>query len=209
MLSYLLQGLVLGGTAAAQPGPFQAFLLSLVARSGWRRALPAAFAPLISDGPIIALVLLILTRLDTRLLSLLKIAGGLFLLYLAWGAWRAFRAASVAAPTVDVKQQPHASGAILRAAIMNLLSPSPYLFWATIAGPILIAGWRTAPSWGLAFLLGFYAALIGGIALFILVAGLVGGIDPRINRALGAVSAAALFGLGLYQLVAGLGALAS
>ena len=35
MLTYLLQGLVLGGTASIQPGPFQAFLLSLVADRLW------------------------------------------------------------------------------------------------------------------------------------------------------------------------------
>ena len=68
-----------------QPGPFQAFLLSLVARYGWRRAMPAVLAPLVSDPPIVAIVLLVLTRLPEQFLAALRVAGGLFLLFLAWG----------------------------------------------------------------------------------------------------------------------------
>ena len=207
MLPYLLQGLVLGATAAVQPGPFQAFLLSLVARHGWRRAMPAVLAPLISDPPIVTLVLLVLTRLPEQFLAGLRVAGGLFLLFLAWGAWRAFRAerqgdgAPVAPPPGSTL------AAVLKASLMNALSPSPYLFWATISGPILIAGWRERPALGLSFLLGFYVALIGGMALFVLVAGLTGRIDPRLNRGLGLLSAVALLAFGLYQLTTGLRAL--
>jgi len=200
--SYLLRGLVLGATAAAQPGPFQAFLLSLIARNGWRRALPAAFAPLLSDGPILLVVLLVLTRLPERFLSILQMAGGLFLLYLAWGAWRSFRRGLAADPAAGENAM---RGGILKAALMNMLSPSPYIFWATIAGPILLAGWRESPALGLAFLLGFYVALIGGLALFILAVGAAGRVEPRVNRALGAVSAVALFAFGLYQLTTGIG----
>ena len=63
MLAYLLQGLGYGFAAAVQPGPFQTYVMSQALERGWRRALPAALAPLISDGPIIALTLLVLTRL--------------------------------------------------------------------------------------------------------------------------------------------------
>ena len=207
MLTYLLQGLVLGGTASIQPGPFQAFLLSLVARYGWRRAMPAVLAPLVSDPPIVAIVLLVLTRLPEQFLAALRVAGGLFLLFLAWGAWRAFRAESWSDEATDAPPPGSAIRAILKASLMNALSPGPYLFWATISGPILIAGWRASPSLGLSFLLGFYVALIGGMALFVLVAGLTGRIDPRLNRGLGLVSAVALFAFALYQLTTGLRAL--
>ena len=49
--------------AALQPGPLQAYLLASVAQRGWKRTLPAALSPLLSDGPIILVVLLVLTRL--------------------------------------------------------------------------------------------------------------------------------------------------
>lgn len=204
MPGYLLQGLFLGATAAAQPGPFQAFLLSLIARNGWRRALPAAFAPLISDGPILLVVLLVLTRLPGWLLPLLQIAGGLFMLYLSWGAWRTVQMKPIPADPVNQADQASVRSSVLKAALMNLLSPSPYIFWATVAGPILVTAWRESPLSGLAFLAGFYAALVGGLMLFIAVFGGLGKIDPRINRGLGLLSVVALLGFGIFQLIVGL-----
>ena len=200
----MLQGLFLGATAAAQPGPFQAFLLSLIARNGWRKTLPAALAPLISDGPILLIVLLVLTRLPVWVLPLLQIAGGLFLLYLAWGAWHTVRMKPIPANPIAQADKTRVRSSVMKAALMNFLSPSPYIFWATVAGPILVTAWRESPLSGLAFLAGFYAALIGGLMLFIAVFGGLGNIDPRINRGLGLLSVVALLGFGIYQLVVGL-----
>ena len=150
MFAYLSQGLLLGGTAAVQPGPLLAFLLYQTVKNGWRRTLPAAFAPLISDIPIVLLVILVLTRTPDWSLHLLRIIGGLFLLYLAYGAYKSFKTAATAAPqTLQTTHQ-----GMLNAALMNLLSPNPYIFWATIAGPIFIAGWRQSPGNGVSFVLG-------------------------------------------------------
>ncbi len=140
MLAYFIRGLILGLPAAAQPGPFQAYLLSQSLKNGWRRTLPAALAPLLSDGPIVALVLLVLTQLPPTFLSLLQIVGGLFILYLAWGAWGSFRhfQPPTAAPTDATRQS------VLEASVMNLLNPNPYLFWSAVGGPILLEGWRAS-----------------------------------------------------------------
>ena len=55
MWFYIAQGLVYGFAAAAQPGPLQTYIISQAVARGWKRALPTALAPLISDGPIILL----------------------------------------------------------------------------------------------------------------------------------------------------------
>jgi threonine/homoserine/homoserine lactone efflux protein len=199
MLSYLTQGLLLGATAAAQPGPFQAYLLSQVLRNGPRKTVASAFAPLISDGPIIVLTLLVLTRLPGWALDGLRVAGGLFLLYLAWGAFRTFRNAATAEPF-----PPEASSrGVFKAAAMNLLSPNPWIFWATIGGPILITAWQEAPVNAVAYLVGFYVALIGGLLAFIALFGAAGRLDPRVSRALSGISAVALLLFGLFQLATG------
>lgn len=203
MLAYLTQGLLLGGTAAIQPGPFQALLLSFALNGGWRRAVPAAFSPLISDGPILVLVLLVLTQMPGWFVSVLQLVGGVFLLYLAWGAYRAVqRSAGVSAGTL-----PPPAGGVLKAALANFLSPNPYIFWATVAGPILITAWRESPLLGLAFMFGFYAALIGGMILFVLAFSAAGQISPRVNRTLGWLSGVALAAFGVVQLVRGLNSL--
>ncbi len=196
MLSFLTQGLVLGGTAAAQPGPFQAYLLSQTIENGWRRTLPAAFAPLISDGPIVLLVLLVLTRTPDWSLQVLQIAGGLFLLYLAYGAYKSYKTAVTTLPQNFDKT----SQSVLKAALMNFLSPNPYIFWATIAGPIFIAGWRQAPINGVGFVFGFYLTLIGGFMAFIGLFALTKHLDFRVSRILSGLSALALLLFALYQM---------
>jgi threonine/homoserine/homoserine lactone efflux protein len=200
MLAYAIQGLGYGFVAAVQPGPFQAYVISQALSHGWRRALPMALAPLVSDGPIIALVLLVLSQVPDSLQRFLYIAGGLFILYLARGAfiaWRDFDPA--ASPTTTGSQQ-----SLLKAAAMNLLSPGPYIFWSLVTGPILLTGWRESPADGLAFLAGFYIAMVGSMGGLILLFGTARQLGPKVNRALLGVSAVALVGFGLHQLWLGI-----
>jgi len=201
MFAYLTRGLILGFSAAAQPGPFQAYLLSQTIANGWRRTLLAAFAPLLSDGPIIILVLLVLTRMPDWFLSGMQVLGGLFLLFLAWGAYRSFKnIASMDVPTAASTNQ-----SIIKAALMNGLSPNPYIFWGMIGGPLLIAGWRQSPTHGLSFMVGFYVMLIGGFVGFIALFAIAKNLDSRISRILSVISALALLLFGLYQLWLGIG----
>lgn len=200
MLEYLLSGLILGLPAAAQPGPFQAYLLAQTMKNGWRRTLPAALGPLLSDGPIILLVVLVLTQLPGWFLRGVRVAGGFFLLYLAWGAYRAFRKADFSAPEPeDAAQQ-----SLLEAAAINALSPGPYLFWGLAAGPILLEAWRRSIAHGASFLLGFYGTLIGGFVLFIVLFATARRLGPQVSRWLTAFSALALMLFGFYQLWQGL-----
>jgi len=120
MLGYLVLGAVYAFAAAAQPGPFQAYLISQTLTNGWRRTVPAAFAPLISDGPIIVLVLLVLSRMPDWLIPVLQCAGGVLLLCLAIGAFKSWRDyAAAKAVSVQPSQQ-----TVFRAALVNLLNPA-------------------------------------------------------------------------------------
>jgi threonine/homoserine/homoserine lactone efflux protein len=200
MVSFLLRGLGLGFAAGIQPGPLQTYFITQSLGHGWRRTLLAAFAPLLSDGPIVALVLLVLSQVPAWLQRLLYVAGGLFILYLAWAAFQNWR--RMEAPTV---QPPHSGGqSLFRAALTNVLSPGPYLFWSMVNGPILLQGWDEAPSHGLGFLLGFYGAMIGLNIAIILVFGLAGEVGERVRRAMLGLSALALTGFGLFQLWQGI-----
>ena len=71
---YILQGIVYGFSAAVQPGPFQTYLISQALSKGWKRTLPAALAPLVSDVPIIAICLLVLSQVPVWLQRFLYIA---------------------------------------------------------------------------------------------------------------------------------------
>lgn len=200
-LSYALQAAALGLSAAASPGPFQAYLISQALRLGWKRALPAAFAPLISDGPILVLVLFILTRLPPGFLRVLQTGGAFFIIYLAWKSWQAFR---VFQPQQSKSSAGEERQNVFQAALMNLLNPNPYIFWSVAAGPILIAGWNLSPINGIAFLLGFYLVMVLALALLIFLFASAGSLGPRVNRALLGLSAGALLAFGVYQLWKGI-----
>jgi len=200
MWLYIIQGIGFGFAAAAQPGPFQTYLISQSLTRGWKRTLIAALAPLISDPPIIALCLLVLSQVPRWFERILYIAGGMFILYLAYNAYKAWRnfEAKIAASETGSNQS------VWRAALMNALSPGPYIFWTLVTGPILIRGWRETPVNGIGFLAGFYVTMLSSLAIIIMVFGIMRELGPKVNRALLGVSAVALFGFGLYQLWLGI-----
>jgi threonine/homoserine/homoserine lactone efflux protein len=203
----LLQGVALGLSAAASPGPFQAYLISQALSGGWRRAAPVAFAPLISDGPIIIGALLLLDQLPPVFLRIISFAGGIFVLYLAWGLWKQWR---LAAPTAEVESAnpsatvPRDAQVLWRGVMMNLLSPGPYTFWTLVTGPILLAA--THQSWlhAGAFLGGFYAALIGGMLVIASVFHIARQLGPRLVRFLLLASVAILTIFGMLLLYRGI-----
>jgi threonine/homoserine/homoserine lactone efflux protein len=203
MMIFLLRGAGFGLAAAAQPGPFQAYIISRALEQGWRRTLSAACAPLISDGPIILLMLFVLTRVPPSLVLFLHLASGLFILYLATGAFRAWRSFDEAALTRGAAEQ----RSVWQAAMMNALSPGPYIFWSLVTGPLLLSAWRNSPGSGLSFLAGFYIAMVSCLALTILLFGAARRLGPVVTRFMLGASVFALAGFGLYQLWLGLTAL--
>ena len=200
MLTFLLQGLTLGFAAGAQPGPFQTYLISQTLSQGWRRVWIAAFAPLVSDGPIVALVLLVLSQVPDWFQRVLQILGGLFVLYLAWGAYRAWRAF---APDTEIPPQT-GPRSLLRAALMNALSPGPYLFWSLVVGPLIVAAWREKPANALFIVLAFYFAMIGLNFMVVLLFGQAARFGNRVRKAMLGFSVLALAGFGGYQLWQGI-----
>ena len=201
MTGYFILVMTYAFAAAVQPGPLQTYLISQTLTIGWRRALPAAFAPLLSDGPIILLVLIVLSQMPTWLVRVLQLAGGAFLLILAINAlktWRNYNAAIT--PNVLSGKK-----TFFKAATVNLLNPAPYLGWSLVMGPLLLRGWRDSPMNGIALLLGFYVTLILvtlGIRFLFAAARPLG---PRVDRVLIGISAIALTLFGLYEICQGIG----
>ena len=195
MWIYLLQGIGFGLAAASQPGPFQTYLISQSLTNGWRRTLPAALAPLISDGPIIAVCLLILSQVPAWMEKALYGVSGLFVLYLAFGAYQSWRSGSA---TIDGVSE--TSQSVCKAAFMNALSPGPYIFWTLVTGPILVVGWRESHVYGIGFLGGFYLTIVCSLAGIIVVFGLAARFGPKVNHAMLGISSLVLFLFGLFQI---------
>jgi len=199
MLYYLIFGITYSFAAVVQPGPFQAFLFSQSITNGWRKTLPLVFAPLISDLPVIILVLLVLTNVPHEVLWILQSIGGVFLLYLAFNAYKAWRNFHQ-----NVVQEVSPQLNIFKAAMVNILNPNPYLAWSLILGPLLIKGWNESPVNGIILLLAFYSFMvIYSIAMIMLFAA-ARSFGPKVSRISIGISAIALTVFGLYQLGMGI-----
>lgn len=204
MTEYLVIGVGFSFAAAVQPGPLQAFLLSTTAAHGWKRTLPAAFSPLLSDGPIAVVVLLLLRQVPVGFARVVQTGGGVLLLYLAALAfleWRRQEGGGRGEPA-------SAPRTLLQAAGINVLNPNPYLGWSLVLGPLFLKGWRAAPVNAIALLVAFYGTMVASLAAIIIVFGTVRSLGPRVVRVLLLLSAMTLVALGVYQLGAGLGLLA-
>ena len=196
MFSSLLIGAGFAFAAAIQPGPLQAFLLNSVAQRGWRRTLPAALSPLLSDWPIVLTTLLILTRLPETVNRVLQAAGGVLLLYLAWTSYREWRQ-PIAVESNDNSPAPRT---LLQAAGVNLLNPNPWLGWSLVMGPAFMSALHQGVGNAAALLIAFYTTMVCMLALTILLFGTTGFLSPRIRHTLILVSAITLALLGVYRL---------
>jgi threonine/homoserine/homoserine lactone efflux protein len=200
MFAYIIQGITYGFAAGVQPGPMQAYIILQSLKNGWRRSMIYALVPLLSDMPIIALVVTVLALLPAGWVIVLRVAGGAFLLYLAWNAFHAAWHYS------EEKNEPAASPSrgLLQAVMINLLNPNPYLFWSLVTGPILLTGWKESPVYGIGLLGAFYLVMILINAVIILLVSIAHRFNPRLRQGLMIASAAGLGIFGVYQLWMGI-----
>jgi threonine/homoserine/homoserine lactone efflux protein len=200
MLSYLIQGVTYGFAAAVTPGPLSMYLINRAVSDGWRRSMPIAFSPLVSDGPIAILILTILSQVPAAMVLYLRILGGGFILYLALAAWKSRRNFD----SIGSVNAASGSMTIFKAAMVNWLNPNPYIGWSLMMGPILLSGWRESPGHGVIFLSGFYITLIGIMAGLIVVFAAAKAFGTKVRKALIEISSIALACLGFYQLWRGI-----
>jgi threonine/homoserine/homoserine lactone efflux protein len=195
-VSYLILGITYAFAAAVQPGPLQSYLISQTLRKGWKHTLPAACAPLISDGPIIILAMFVLSRIPEGIINILYFAGGIFLLYLALDAWKAWK-------NFDSEKVMHPASSrttLQQAVLVNILNPAPYLGWSFVMGPILLKAWRESYLSGIVLVLSFYAVIVitqMGIVMLFAHSGKLG---PKTDRVLIGLSAIGLMCFGIFEL---------
>ncbi len=163
--SLLLAGLVLGLSAGFSPGPLSLLVISQTLKHGTHEGVKVAFAPLITDAPIITLTMVVLAQIanSQTLFGLLSIVGGMYLLYLAYE--------SFCASGVELSESSDAPQSLVKGAIVNFLNPSPYIFWLTVGAPTIIKAWVETPLAAIAFLGVFYLCLVGVKAMFAVLVG--------------------------------------
>ena len=186
MVASLSAGILLGLSAGLAPGPMLTLVVSQALQHGVAAGVRVAFAPLLTDLPIVVLSLAVLAQIAgyQRVLGALSLVGAAFVLYMTYENLRA------AAPSVDLSDRPARS--LARGVAVNLLNPHPYLFWLTVGAPTLVDAWGRSVGAAVAFVGGFYVCLVGTKVLVAVLAGrsrraLSSRLHVHIMRVLGAL----------------------
>ncbi len=153
-MEFITLGVILGLSSGITPGPLLALVLSESLQHGAAAGMKVAVSPIVSDIPIILVMLFATANLShmNPLLGILSILGGGLLLFLGT---RNFRIRPLPLATSTGTPRPFSKGILV-----NALNPNPYLFWFTVGAPIASRAMSLRYGWFLAFLGCFYGAFV-------------------------------------------------
>ena len=155
--AFLVAGLTFGLAGGLSPGPLTALIIGQTVRYGLKEGLKVCLAPILTDGPLIVAAAVSLSILGGSVLAGISFFGAAFLLWLAWD--------SIQAAGIEVEQfESEEPGSIRKAVTTNLLNPHPYLFWATVGGPMVVDALKVGTDALTIFLVGFFVAIMGSKA---------------------------------------------
>lgn len=150
-------------------------------RTGRTAGLTIAIAPLLSDTLIIIASFSIVSRLPANVITWLGLAGGIVVALFGLEILRAARSADPDALVGSAESdRPRFSvPLVIQGFLTNLLNPAPWIFWITAGSVLLVTTWRTSPGDAIAFLIAFYAMLVGSKVVLVL---LIAATRNRISR---------------------------
>ncbi|MBN2319322.1 MAG: LysE family transporter [Acidobacteria bacterium] len=146
---------VLGATSGLSPGPLLTLVVAESFQRGFRSGAAVAVAPLITDAPVILLMLWLAHTLSSveSIIGVLYILGACYIAYLSVELLR-FKG-------VEIDAASGARTSFMKGAVVNLLNPAPYVFWLTIGAPLLAQAKEISWLVVTAFLVVFYGLLVG------------------------------------------------
>lgn len=134
-MSFALAALTFGFVAGLKPGPLGIFVIHQTMSKGHFSGFMASLTPIITDGPIIVLTL-ILTQQFSDLdwfISGVSICGAIYLAYISYKIVRA-------PGDIDPYSGGGGASSLGTAIKINVLNPAPYIFWLTIGSSYLAMG---------------------------------------------------------------------
>ena len=162
---FLVFGLVMGFTAGLSPGPLLTLVITETLQHGIRAGVKVALAPVITDAPIIILMLLVVDQLSSfnNIAGILSLMGSCYVFYMAYDSAR------LKQPTNShTKEKPKS---ITKGVLTNLLNPHPYLFWLAVGAPTIVKSTSVHSIAPILFIAGFYLPLIGSKILLAILIG--------------------------------------
>jgi threonine/homoserine/homoserine lactone efflux protein len=162
VIEFLIAAAVFGLSGGLSPGPLLTLVVAETLARGRSAGLAVAASPLITDGPIIAVTVLLFGRIENSesALGILSVAGGLLL-----GSYGVAGFAGAPEDADEVATDRGVWNSLGKGVSVNLLNPSPYLFWLTIGTPMLLRARHSSLAAAIAFLVVFYLGLVGSKAV--------------------------------------------
>ena len=163
--TFLVSGLVLGLSAGLTPGPILTLVIYQTLKHGIKEGVKVALAPLLTDAPIVIISLFLLARLSNMksVLGLVSMLGGIYLFYLAYESIR-FKGADLNHEAVNPQS-------IKKGVMANFLNPSPYMFWISIGGPLVLKASQVHIAASFIFIVPFYILLVGSKCMVAVISG--------------------------------------
>lgn len=146
---------VLGTTSGLSPGPLLTLVVAESFQRGFRSGAAVAIAPIITDAPIVLLMVLLANSLSSMnyVIGILYIAGSVYLAYLSV---EIFKTKGMEVDTVSGVRV-----SFMKGVTANLLNPAPYIFWLTVGASLLLQAKEISWMVVAAFLGIFYMLLVG------------------------------------------------
>jgi threonine/homoserine/homoserine lactone efflux protein len=134
MNEFVFAAFAFGLTSGIKPGPLGIFVIQQTLTYGLRQGIRASLAPIITDGPIIFVALVLLSQFKdiSAFVGILSLIGGLYLLHIALKILKL--------KDINVSQSLDTPTSFATAIKINFLNPNPYLFWFTVGGAYLARG---------------------------------------------------------------------
>jgi threonine/homoserine/homoserine lactone efflux protein len=199
MIELLMLGAGLGVVGGLIPSPLHLIALTQVALGKWGRAVVILTGPpLIIDGALLLVTAFCYQLVPPGIAHYVGYVGGVVLL--------AFACLSLAARHGKSDEEVAAShkvtyAAISAAALSELAAPGTWVYWLTIAGPIIAEGKRTGYLRIAPFFVGGLVSYYGAAILSVWVISLGVRLHKSLSRHLYVAANVLLLGLGIFYLV--------
>ncbi len=165
MTDFITTGIILGLSAGFAPGPLLTLVISETLRHNISAGIKVALSPIFTDLPIIILTLAVLSQLSGfhNILGIISLVGGCVILFMGYESMNPKSSES------DFSEAEPKS--LIKGILANALSPHPYLFWFGVGGPIMSRAMNLNMTAPFAFIVSFYAFLIGSKILLAVLIG--------------------------------------
>ena len=155
MTTTIIVALILGAFAGAAPGPYTTMVIGTSLQRGFREGFKLALVPLVTDIIPLFLTVFILDALGFTALTMLGITGGTLI------GMVGVRFIRHQGPPAMEGEKPFQAATFGHAAVSTFFSPSPWLFWLVLAGPMTVRALERNTSEAVVFVAILFAMNIG------------------------------------------------